>query len=275
MTAHSAYELVKRIESFDYIPTGSLKLDEKLGGGMQCGVISEVHGASGSGKTRMCLELILNTVTINKKNQVIYITTKRTFTPDALRERINYIASRQSTLRSSNNKTFDYDLNPASFLCRIHHVNVATVQDLAFVLNEAIRRANSCDDIKLIAVDSFATYFRSIMSFKVVCLIQQILAKLNEIAVKNNIAILLSNDVTLRPVLVRGKFKSVIFPSLGEIFAHRLHQSFYLRKSKRNSITLQIVKSKSFGSGCVKLKIDGKRGIMDTEDESAQPMSIN
>src|SRR5665648_172547 len=51
--------------------TGCSPLDNMLGGGFEAGVVSQVYGAGGSGKTNICIQLAVQCVRNGKK--VIYI----------------------------------------------------------------------------------------------------------------------------------------------------------------------------------------------------------
>lgn len=53
---------VKVEEDLTSIPTGSMKLDAALGHGVRLGTIAEFVGSSGSGKTQMCLSLMVSRI---------------------------------------------------------------------------------------------------------------------------------------------------------------------------------------------------------------------
>lgn len=62
------------ISKTDRIPTGCKSLDDILGGGFEKGIVSQVYGASGTGKTNICLQLAVECVRNGKK--VVYIDTE-------------------------------------------------------------------------------------------------------------------------------------------------------------------------------------------------------
>ena len=56
------------------IPVGCPQVDEMLSGGIECGIITEIYGEGGSGKTNFCLMLAKSAVSMGGK--VIYIDTE-------------------------------------------------------------------------------------------------------------------------------------------------------------------------------------------------------
>ncbi len=70
------------------IKTGSHKADELLAGGIRSGMITEIFGASGSGKTQVCFSLCVNFLKDRQTEEVIFVDTQGTFRP----ERISQIA---------------------------------------------------------------------------------------------------------------------------------------------------------------------------------------
>ena len=57
----------------DRIPSGCKCVDDLLGGGFENGIITQLYGASGTGKTNLCIQLAIECVRRGKK--VIYIDT--------------------------------------------------------------------------------------------------------------------------------------------------------------------------------------------------------
>ncbi|WNY25001.1 DNA repair and recombination protein RadB [Methanolapillus millepedarum] len=57
-----------------FIPTGCPPIDNLLGGGIECGIVTQVYGEPGSGKTNLCLQAAVECSKSGKK--VIYIDTE-------------------------------------------------------------------------------------------------------------------------------------------------------------------------------------------------------
>ena len=66
------------------ISTGLQKLDEFLGGGIPAGVIVDIFGGNGTGKTQLLLQLSINS--INNGGSVLYLDTTGGFRPERILE---------------------------------------------------------------------------------------------------------------------------------------------------------------------------------------------
>lgn len=66
------------------IPTGLQKLDEFLGGGIPAGVIVDIFGRNGTGKTQLLLQLSINS--IKNEGNVLYLDTTGGFRPERILE---------------------------------------------------------------------------------------------------------------------------------------------------------------------------------------------
>jgi DNA repair protein RadB len=53
------------------MPSGSKKIDELLGGGFEYGIITQIYGASGTGKTNICLQLAIQCIKGGEKAIII------------------------------------------------------------------------------------------------------------------------------------------------------------------------------------------------------------
>jgi RecA/RadA recombinase len=69
------------------IPTGSLSLDRLLGGGIRTGLVTDIYGQSGAGKSQLCFSLCVNCAKYLKQNEMImFIDTSGTFRPERVSE---------------------------------------------------------------------------------------------------------------------------------------------------------------------------------------------
>ena len=66
------------------ISTGLQKLDEFLSGGIPDGVIVDIFGGNGTGKTQLLLQLSINS--IKKGGHVLYLDTTGAFRPERILE---------------------------------------------------------------------------------------------------------------------------------------------------------------------------------------------
>jgi len=70
------------------IRTGLEKLDQLLGGGLNNSTITDIFGASGTGKTQLALQIMLNALSENHK--ILYQDTTGNFRPERLVEMAKY-----------------------------------------------------------------------------------------------------------------------------------------------------------------------------------------
>ena len=76
------------VDFIGMIRTGLEKLDQILGGGLKRSTITDIFGASGTGKTQLALQIILNSMSENSK--VFYQDTTGNFRPERLVEMAKY-----------------------------------------------------------------------------------------------------------------------------------------------------------------------------------------
>jgi hypothetical protein len=70
-----------------FISTGSALIDSLLGGGVRSGMLTDVYGQSGSGKSQLCFTLCVNCIkSSTQEDKVIFIDTTGTFRPERIAE---------------------------------------------------------------------------------------------------------------------------------------------------------------------------------------------
>lgn len=123
------------------ISTSSIALDKLLGGGVRVGMLTDVFGASGTGKTQFCFQLCVNCAKPkNKKGlnaNVLFIDATNTFRP----ERISQIAKHAGL----DNKLLD-----RIFVSKIY----SSGDQIA-----AIKRITTIPNLKLVVIDNIADLF--------------------------------------------------------------------------------------------------------------------
>ena len=61
----------------DFISSGSASLDYLLGGGFPAGLVTQIYGGAGSGKTNVCMSAAVQAAL--NGNEVVYIDTENSF----------------------------------------------------------------------------------------------------------------------------------------------------------------------------------------------------
>jgi|TARA_Y100000310_G_scaffold345860_1_gene471637 DNA repair protein RadB len=163
----------------DKIPTGSRILDKLLDGGYEKDVITTIYGPAGSGKTNLCILCGANTVRLGKK--VIYVDTENNFSLERFRQ-----------ICSSINQDYKKLLNSVVFLKPV------SFDEQNKTLEKLRQEINS--KIGLIIIDSIAMLYRLELGkandvYEVNNDLGKQLAYMKEIASKNNIPVLITNQV--------------------------------------------------------------------------------
>ncbi len=122
------------------ISTSCKALDDLLGGGVRLGMLTDIFGAAGTGKTQLCFQLCVNCAKPKKKGlgaSVLFIDATNTFRP----ERISQIAEHEGL--------------GSEILERIYVSRVFTIQEEM----TTIKRIPGMPDLGLVVVDSIGDLF--------------------------------------------------------------------------------------------------------------------
>ncbi len=122
------------------VALGCRSLDELLGGGIEDGCITLLHGEAGSGKTNLCLQLARNMVRAGRK--VIFIDTE-----GVSMERLRQICGEDFELVAKNILFSE----PYSF------------EEQESLIEKAVKIAESNAEVGLIVIDSITMHYRLTM----------------------------------------------------------------------------------------------------------------
>ncbi|MHA1451117.1 MAG: DNA repair and recombination protein RadA [Candidatus Hodarchaeales archaeon] len=222
----TAVELLEKQLDRRNLTTGSQKLDEILGGGVQTGSITEFSGAFSSGKTQIAFQLSINAQMSEDfgglNGSVYFIDTESTFSP----KRVFEIAKNvENSKKITDAKTA---------LTKIYISKAFNAQHQVELVKKADRMIGE-KNIKLLIIDSIASHFRAeFLGKDMLSKRQQVLMAhaemLQKYADSYGIAIVVTNQVI-------GNFDtffdgSAVEPALGLAWAHRPAHRILLRKSK-------------------------------------------
>jgi DNA repair protein RadA len=232
-----ATEVLKKRQIIGKITTGSKALDDLLGGGVETQAITEMHGAFGSGKSQLGLQLAVNVQLPKEKGglggKAIFIDTESTFRP----ERAQQIAQGAG-------------LDPIKALQNIFFAK-AYNSDHQIVLAEKAEEIIKKENVKLIVVDSVTAAFRAEFTGRGTLADRQqrlnrhlhVLQKLGDLY---NIAIYVTNQVMSRPDVLFGDPTA---PIGGNILGHTATYRVYLRKSKGEKRIARLIDSPNLPEG--------------------------
>jgi len=155
------------------LPSGSKCLDSLLGGGFETGTITQIYGASATGKTSICLMLAYNTAL--NFGKVAFLDTE-----GLSGERVRQIFADNDALK----KVFIYD--------------VYDFKQQSVAIKELVKFCRK-EEIRLVVVDSFTALYRSELEDEKAVqmkreLIQQLTFLLG-LARKYNLAVVITNQM--------------------------------------------------------------------------------
>lgn len=255
MGFETANEVMKKREKIGKITTGSKRLDDLLGGGVETQAITEVHGAFGSSKSQMAFQLSVN-VQLPKSDgglekNCIFIDTEGTFRPER-------IAQMAETLK----------LDPQEVLKNIL-VARAYNSDHQVILAEKVKEIIEDKNVGLLVVDSITSAFRSDYTGRGKLAERQQklnrhLHTLQKIADVNNVAVFITNQVMSRPDILFGDPTA---PIGGHILGHQAAFRVYVRKSKGEKRIARLIDSPCLPEGETLFKVC-EEGIRDIEEKN-------
>jgi DNA repair protein RadB len=174
----------------DRLPSGCSSLDQLLGGGFESGIITELYGESGTGKSNIVMQLAV--AAVSRGLRVIFIDTE-----GFSAERFKQIAGPGAEEMARKIMIFE----PMS------------LEQQAIAIREASRIAGK--DLGLVVLDSATALYRVVLEAEdnraIRRTLNQQLSELQEIARKHRIAVVITNQVytdienkALRPLGGRG-----------------------------------------------------------------------
>jgi len=250
-----ADELVKMHQNVLRLTTGSTKLDELLGGGLETQTITEFYGEYGSGKSQMAHQLCVN-VQLPPENHglnggALYIDSENTFRTERIIQMARHLG-----------------LNPDEVVKKIIIAEAYTSDHQMFLLENSDRYIKE-NNIRLIVIDSLTAHFRSeYLGREALASRQQKLNKhmhkLIRLARAFNAVAFVTNQVMANPDVFFG---DAVRPIGGHVVGHTSHTRVYLRRSSRSPVRIaRLVSSPYLPEGEVAFKIT-EEGIEDVEEE--------
>jgi DNA repair protein RadA len=230
-------EVLEKRKTMKKIKTGSGKLDELMGGGIETQAITELFGEFGSGKTQICHQLAVNVQLPEEDGglgrNAIYIDTENTFRP----ERITQMAEGAG-------------LDPETVLENII-VARAYNSDHQMLMAEKAGEIVQEKNVGVIVIDSLTSHFRSDYAGRGMLADRQ--QKLNRhmhnmqrISDIHNVAVVVTNQVMTRPDFFFG---DPTVPIGGHIVGHTSTFRVYLRKSKGGKRVARLIDSPCLPEG--------------------------
>ncbi|MHA1214561.1 MAG: DNA repair and recombination protein RadA [Candidatus Hodarchaeales archaeon] len=235
----TAKSVLNRRKDLAKITTGSKKLDELLGGGIETGAVTEFYGEFRTGKTQIAHQLCV-TVQLPKEKgglregddypKVVYVDSEGTFRPERIVEMVD---------------RYKGDLDIDTVLENILHGRAHNTDHQMVLVEKMIKEYLPKENVKLLIVDSLIAFFRAEFVGRGTLAARQ--QKLNQhihtilrAAEVGNLAVIVTNQVHAKPDQFFGDPTS---PTGGHIVAHAAQTRVYLRKSKGERRIARVVDS--------------------------------
>jgi len=234
--------VLERRKQVGKLTTGSVALNELLGGGVETQAITEFYGAFGSGKTQAAHQLAVN-VQVPKKDgglvgSAVIIDTENTFRPERIKQMAEALGLNHEEILKNIHVARAYNSNHQMLLV-----------DRAFELAEKLK--DSKKPVRLIIVDSLTAHFRAEYVGRGTLADRQ--QKLNRylhdimrFGDLYNAAVIVTNQVMSKP---DAFFGDPTRPIGGHILGHTATFRIYLRKSKGEKRIARLVDSPSLPEG--------------------------
>ncbi len=250
----TAQEFYEKRKSMKKSTTGSKKLDEILGGGIETQALTELIGEYGSGKTQLCLMLSVTTQLPTEQGgqggNVAFIDTEGTFMP----ERVYQIASARG-------------LDPQAVANNIFVARAYNSSHQCLLIDRLFTLCPE-NNIKLVVIDSMISHFRgeylgrenlSERQQK----LNQYLHKIVRLSEAYNLAVVITNQVQADPTAFFGDPNR---PAGGNIMAHACTHRVFFRKGSKGVRVARVIDSPYLPEVPARFRITDK-GIEDTEEE--------
>ncbi|MCC6047886.1 MAG: DNA repair and recombination protein RadA, partial [Desulfurococcaceae archaeon] len=253
LTLKTALDLKKERSGLPKITTGSRKLDELLGGGVEVRTVTEFFGEYGTGKTQLCMQLSVNVQLPRDKGglgaRAVFIDSEGTFRW----ERIESMAKAVG-------------LDPEKVMANIYWIR-AISSDHQMAVIEEITDLIPRENIGLVVVDSVTGHFRAEYPGRENLALRQQklnrhLHQLTRIADLYDVAVVVTNQVMARPDVFYGDPTQAVG---GHVLAHAPGVRIQLRKSRGNRRIARIVDAPHLPEGEAVFAIT-EEGIRDIEE---------
>jgi len=250
-------DIYKERKNIRRLTTGSHKLDELLGGGVETGILTEVYGASRSGKTQLAHQLCVSVqlpvaeggfYEDSNVPEAIFIDCEGTFRPERIAE-----------------MSMSFGLNANEVMTHIQ-VARAHTSEHQILLSEQIPQIIMEKNIQLVVIDSVTTFFRSEFTKSEIVARQDRLNKhlnfLKNMASTYNIIVFLTNQVMANPDAIVG---DSTVPVGGHVLSHKVQTRLYLREVRERQRVARLMDSSYLPPGQIAFFIT-PAGIRDAED---------
>jgi RecA/RadA recombinase len=244
------------------VPTGCGSFDAALGGGFGCGMLTEVIGTPGSGKTQVALSACASATAAG--GSAIYVDADGAFLPSRARELVN------TRLQSDGKGSGEDGSQAEQALGRWLLTRVCSFDELAggvaHVLPEILQGKG---DINIIVVDSVSQPFRTFERQGAKKRLEAFAGRMADVALRFNVAVVLINNARIveqsmapRQGYARVLASEVGIAAMGDAWAHVCPCRVGLGRDSDGDRVAHVFKDSRMPRGAVKFSIT-RSGITD------------
>jgi len=218
----SLFKSVKDLieEGVDYLHTGCPLFDQVLNGGLRCGVITEISGESGAGKSQVCLHLA--SIAAIQHIPVIYLQTEATFPISRLKQILSSRCESSEDIEESMNRIY---------IMKIHNYT-----HMLSLLDNHIQPLIQEKEVKLLIVDSITALVRGDKDIENISERTEILNNLGNmikvLSTKHQLATLLVNQVSSVINYPGYTFGRKVIPCLGPYWSSFINTRLFIAKTE-------------------------------------------
>ncbi|UJR35927.1 hypothetical protein I4U23_028669 [Adineta vaga] len=250
------------------ISTYSKKFDDMLDGGIRLGVMTELCGNPGSGKSNLCTQLCVSVqmkygINLESTGTAIYIDTEGSFVPIRLQ---NMAMAAENHYKNDNQVPLDTN-SVEQILKNVTYFRCMNVAELIACLIQLKQLMTPERNVKLIILDSLAHPIRSIIDGDHLARHKytvRIVTMLQQLASNYNCAAVVVNHMVAK--VDSPKHEAYCAPALGDAFGHMSQLRIQL-SWKLNKREVRVLKSPHLPEMSTFFKItdDGVRDIDESE----------
>lgn len=213
---------INPVEEANKIRTGISCIDGLMDGGIERGVLTEIYGEGGSGKSNLCMQFTVSA--LKNGGKVVFLDTEG-------------LSSERLMQISSGDQSILHNL-------MLYRVSSLDDQELSIIKSD--RMLEKEKNVSLLVIDSFTEYFRlekTSDSSSRVAGIQRQISLLSGIALKYSIPVLLTNQIYMD--VDSGNLQ----PFGGYVIDHSMKAIYNIRKLESGFRRLSVSKHRSIEEG--------------------------
>ncbi len=264
-----------------FISTGSLELDNLMGGGIRTGSIMEAYAEPKTSKSQLGFTLVVNTLIRGYK--VAFIDSEGTYNSNRIKEILRHkredmekayeegkeenipVKEIYTTFEKFIDEKFGIKrLDEESCIKDLFVAPADNYESQTLLIGDLDKLISKGENIKLLVIDSLMEHFRTAFAGRGALSDRQIAlgrhtAEIKRLAVKNNLAVYITGQVMSNPGQLFG---DPIKPIGGNVYGHKITTRIYLRRGKQGSRVAKLTESAELEDGEAVYKITEK-GVED------------